>query len=233
MRYIQHVMVHILSDDKSMHIYCCCYIVVLLLLDSFQSRGYKEFSISVLRKAFQSVVPDVMIPRPHQQQYEAGPSHRNNVQDTQHSAYTSQAAMAGSAMRAALGNPYAQYNMSPHYYQAYTQVMQPATNAEGYTLSSTYSPRQSTGGTTLRSDLRNASSNTHAHARTNDNKADCTGGKTHGSWYQPGNCRCTRQGCAFTGSNKSVEIHMMDRHFIFPPGWQKKDEWDTDPSLKG
>jgi hypothetical protein len=26
---------------------------------------------------------------------------------------------------------------------------------------------------------------------------------------------------------------MMDRHFIFPPGWQKKDEWDTDPSLKG
>jgi hypothetical protein len=174
-----------------------------------------------------------MIPRPHQQQHEAGPSRRNNVQDTQHSAYTSQAAMAGSAMRAALGNPYAQYNMSPHYYQAYTQVMQPATNAEGYTLSSTYLPRQSTGGTTLRSDLRNASSNTHAHARTNDNKADCTGGKTHGGWYQPGNCRCTRQGCAFTGSNKSVEIHMMDRHFIFPPGWQKKDEWDTDPSLKG
>lgn len=25
----------------------------------------------------------------------------------------------------------------------------------------------------------------------------------------------------------------MDRHFIFPPGWQKKDEWDTDLSLKG
>lgn len=28
---------------------------------------------------------------------------------------------------------------------------------------------------------------------------------------------------------------MMDRHFIFPPGWEKnkKDEWDADPSLKG
>ncbi|OAX44705.1 hypothetical protein K503DRAFT_677759 [Rhizopogon vinicolor AM-OR11-026] len=141
--------------------------------------------------------------------------------------------MAGSAIRAALANPYAQHNVSPHYYQAYTQVMQPTTNAEGYTLSSTYSsmPRYNTGGTNFRSDPRDASS--YIHARTNDKKPDSTGGQTYSGWHQPGNCRCTRQGCAFTGSKKSVETHMMDRHFIFPPGWQKKDEWDTDPSLKG
>ncbi|KAH7931085.1 hypothetical protein BV22DRAFT_999201 [Leucogyrophana mollusca] len=59
-------------------------------------------------------------------------------------------------------------------------------------------------------------------------------GNSHGSWYQPGNSRCTRQGCTFTGSQKSVEIHMMDRHLIYPPGWEKrKDDWDADPSLKG
>ena len=55
-------------------------------------------------------------------------------------------------------------------------------------------------------------------------------------WYQPGNNRCNQQGCTFFGSNKSVEIHMMDRHLIYPPGWEKrkkKPDWDADPSLKG
>ena len=57
-----------------------------------------------------------------------------------------------------------------------------------------------------------------------------------GQWYQPGNKRCTYKDCTFTGSHSSVEIHMMDRHLIFPPGWEKrpkKTEWDADPSLKG
>ena len=171
-----------------------------------------------------------MILRSHQQQL--GLPHRTqNMQDNQHRAYTAQAAMAGDAIRSALANPYAQYNMSPHYYQAYMLAMQPATNAEGYTLSSTYSPQCNTGATTSRRDPRLAS--TSIHTRTDDKKPHCTGGQTHGGWYQPGNCRCTRQGCTFTGSKKSVEIHMMDRHFIFPLGWQKKDEWDADPSLKG
>ncbi|KAF8898649.1 hypothetical protein BD779DRAFT_1607395 [Infundibulicybe gibba] len=42
-------------------------------------------------------------------------------------------------------------------------------------------------------------------------------------------------GCSFTGSQKTVEIHMMDRHLIFPLGWdnRKKSDWDADPSLKG
>ncbi|KAG1755192.1 uncharacterized protein EDB91DRAFT_1042585 [Suillus paluster] len=121
--------------------------------------------------------------------------------------------------------------MSPHYYQAYTQVMQPAMNAQGYTLSSTYMPQHPTGGTNVRHVSRNTSSN--VPVRTNDKRSDHTSGQAYASWYQSGNCRCIRQGCVFTGSKKSVEVHMMDRHFIFPPGWQKKDEWDTDPSLKG
>ncbi|KAG0708953.1 hypothetical protein DFH29DRAFT_889842 [Suillus ampliporus] len=179
-----------------------------------------------------------MIPRPGQQQLEAGPLRRpqnlNAHQDSQHSAYayaSSQTAMAGNAITAALANPYAQHHMSPHYYQAYMQVMQPQTNAQGYTLSSTYMHQQPTGGNAVRSVSRDTSSN--VPARTNDKRPDFTNGQAYASWYQPGNCRCTRQGCAFTGSKKSVETHMMDRHFIFPPGWQKKDEWDTDPSLKG
>jgi len=55
-------------------------------------------------------------------------------------------------------------------------------------------------------------------------------------WYQPGNNHCKQQGCAFFGSHKSVEIHMMDRHLIYPPDWEKrkkKSGWDADPSLKG
>ncbi|KAG2159954.1 uncharacterized protein EDB93DRAFT_1073715 [Suillus bovinus] len=121
--------------------------------------------------------------------------------------------------------------MSPHYYQAYMQAMQPAINAQGYTLSSTYMPQHTTGGNTLRNASREISNN--VPARINDRRPNSTSGQMHGSWYQPGSCRCTRQGCVFTGSKKSVETHMMDRHFIFPPGWSKKDEWDTDPSLKG
>ncbi|KAG2023394.1 hypothetical protein CC2G_001054 [Coprinopsis cinerea AmutBmut pab1-1] len=57
-----------------------------------------------------------------------------------------------------------------------------------------------------------------------------------GAWYQPGNKQCTYKDCRFTGSHKSVELHMMDRHLIYPPGWDKrpkKEEWDADPSLKG
>ncbi|KAJ7225433.1 hypothetical protein GGX14DRAFT_638726 [Mycena pura] len=56
------------------------------------------------------------------------------------------------------------------------------------------------------------------------------------SWHQPGSSRCTYKTCTYFGSRQSVEIHMMDRHLIFPPGWEKrnnKPEWDADPSLKG
>ncbi|KAI6153511.1 hypothetical protein BKA82DRAFT_14289 [Pisolithus tinctorius] len=143
-------------------------------------------------------------------------------------------------MTAALTNPYIQsyapYGMTPHYYNAYVQASynrsRPATTADGYTFSSTYTPRQDW--TPANKPLPNASAD-HARPLPLAGKRVVTDPLKHGSWYQPGNFRCQRQGCPFTGSKKSVEIHMMDRHFIFPPGWDKnkKDDWDADPSLKG
>ncbi|KAG9222894.1 hypothetical protein CCMSSC00406_0000417 [Pleurotus cornucopiae] len=56
------------------------------------------------------------------------------------------------------------------------------------------------------------------------------------SWHQHGSHRCTYPNCRFTGSPKTLEIHRMDRHLIYPPGWdqqRKKNDWDADPSLKG
>jgi hypothetical protein len=56
------------------------------------------------------------------------------------------------------------------------------------------------------------------------------------SWYSPGTCRCTHSNCNFIGSAKSLEIHRMDRHLIYPPGWKerkRKPDWDADPSLIG
>ncbi|KIY62433.1 hypothetical protein CYLTODRAFT_447209 [Cylindrobasidium torrendii FP15055 ss-10] len=57
------------------------------------------------------------------------------------------------------------------------------------------------------------------------------------SWYQSGNSRCSKHGCNFTGSAKSVEVHMLDRHLIHPPGYDKRKDagsnWDADPALKG
>ncbi|QRV76244.1 nuclear fragile X mental retardation-interacting protein [Ceratobasidium sp. AG-Ba] len=36
-----------------------------------------------------------------------------------------------------------------------------------------------------------------------------------------GPARCGHEGCQFAGSHKDVEIHKMDRHLIFPPGWEE------------
>jgi len=143
-----------------------------------------------------------------------------------------------SAMTAALANPYAQmYGMSPHYYQAYMQALynrpHPTSTAEGYTLSSTYVPRHESFRIPSNHLLPNPSEDRVLPPTTSEKRV-ITNPLTHGSWYQSGNFRCQRQGCPFLGSHKSVEIHMMDRHFIFPPGWKKtKDDWDADPSLKG
>ncbi|KAG6820111.1 hypothetical protein H0H93_005258 [Arthromyces matolae] len=52
----------------------------------------------------------------------------------------------------------------------------------------------------------------------------------------PGHSRCTYKTCQFTAAPKALEIHMMDRHLIFPPDWNrrpKRVDWDADPSLKG
>ncbi|KAJ7487690.1 nuclear fragile X mental retardation-interacting protein 1-domain-containing protein [Mycena galericulata] len=96
---------------------------------------------------------------------------------------------------------------SSHYAQAYMQQQLPAT-PQGYTLSSTYNLPAA----------QNAPSVNAA------------------PWYQPGSSRCTYKTCTFRGSAQTVETHMMDRHLIFPPGWdqrKKKLDWDADPSLKG
>jgi len=60
------------------------------------------------------------------------------------------------------------------------------------------------------------------------------------STFQPqprprGTHKCTHSRCTFSGSQKAVEIHMMDRHLIYPPGYNKNKQrdWDADPSLKG
>lgn len=54
--------------------------------------------------------------------------------------------------------------------------------------------------------------------------------------HAPGNHRCTYKNCGFTGSLQTLQVHRMDRHLIYPPGWSKKkkeEDWDADPSLKG
>ncbi|KAG6337341.1 hypothetical protein ID866_1766 [Astraeus odoratus] len=146
-----------------------------------------------------------------------------------------------SAITAALMNPYAQsnvvYGMSPHYYQAYLQAASnqtyPGTTPEGYSLSSTYVPGREKFHAPRNQPLPEPDRCEGRPPAPREARV-ITNPLTYGSWYQPGNCRCQRYGCPFIGSQKSVEIHMMDRHFIFPPGWKKnKDDWDADPSLKG
>ncbi|KAJ7630998.1 hypothetical protein FB45DRAFT_553915 [Roridomyces roridus] len=101
-----------------------------------------------------------------------------------------------------------QFYYSSHYAQAYMQQMPPTTTPQGYRPSSTY----------------------------NNNAPPKNAPVASGSRFQPGHVRCTYKTCTFHGSPQSLETHMMDRHLIFPPGWdqrQKKSDWDADPSLKG
>ncbi|KZT05961.1 uncharacterized protein LAESUDRAFT_813190 [Laetiporus sulphureus 93-53] len=141
--------------------------------------------------------------------------------------------IAARAATAALSNPYGQpfahfgYQQVPHcaQYRPYGSPSVPCANSDGYTLSSTYVPGSYNGAGNTTSDLPQRSNQRHAHH-----------GPVPTHWYQPGNTRCTHVGCKFVGSKKAVEIHMMDRHLIFPPGWEnrkRKSDWDADPSLKG
>ena len=138
-------------------------------------------------------------------------------------------AFAAQAAAAALSNPYThlQYTHAPHYAQAYAQFPPPgaAMTADGYTLSSTYVPGS-----------YNASAAASTSTRLPVQQKPTYRGPVQPHWYQSGDCRCSKAGCSFSGSKKAVEIHMMDRHLICPPGWEKrkkKDDWDADPSLKG
>ncbi|KAI0830699.1 nuclear fragile X mental retardation-interacting protein 1-domain-containing protein [Trametes gibbosa] len=143
---------------------------------------------------------------------------------------------AAQAVATALANPYGHtygrqlaYAQPSHYAQAYAQYYGGAgpsqVTADGYTISSTYLP-----GTqyNVPQQARPAPQRPQAHSGGG-------GGQGPPGWYQPGTCRCTTPGCSFTGSKKTVDVHMMDRHLIYPPGWQhrKRNDWDADPSLKG
>ena len=129
---------------------------------------------------------------------------------------------------AALANPHAQQHSS-HYAQAYAQYYNnaPAYSPQGYAYSSIYDPQAQT--------IAGPSS---GHSAFQNNGRGSRGQGQHqqqANWYAPGGSRCTYYGCMFAGSAKAVEVHMMDRHLIYPPGWdkRKRDDWDADPSLKG
>ncbi|GJJ09648.1 hypothetical protein Clacol_003872 [Clathrus columnatus] len=167
-------------------------------------------------------------------------------------------ARAAHALTSALADPYGQMRAfysytNSNYAQAYfnqmrMQQQRPLTTEEGYTLSSTYDPSSDTapnaststsslpGGSNTRNPFPNRtgkSSSFHNQTRTDVNHSD----KQHHPQRRmpaPGDIRCTHPGCQFSGPKQTVEIHKMDRHLIYPPGWKKKtDDWDADPSLKG
>ncbi|KAH6917299.1 hypothetical protein BKA70DRAFT_330195 [Coprinopsis sp. MPI-PUGE-AT-0042] len=124
---------------------------------------------------------------------------------------------------AAMQNYFQRGAYSSHYAQAYLQAqgIQPALPAP---------PHASTHGAYSQS-----GPSSRPYNNNNANRPQRPVQPT-GAWYQAGHSRCSYKNCQFTGAPKALEIHMMDRHLIFPPGWDKKakkDEWDADPSLKG
>ena len=129
------------------------------------------------------------------------------MSSTQQQQRRSAAAVAAASLVRTLNNP---YNVS-----AYTRPV----NLQGHTYSLTYNHAPVASGSTSRNVHPPPSRRTPA---------------VH--WYTPGSSRCTYSGCAFTGSPNSLEIHMMDRHLIYPQGWharKRQSDWDADPSLKG
>jgi hypothetical protein len=145
-------------------------------------------------------------------------------------------ARAALALQQSIRNPYASipvFQSNP-----WTPVPQrtphfpPQTfTSDGYALSSTYNPS-----------LQHSYSQQYAPLPTAAQPStDHTGQRApvsnpNSTWLTRGNHRCTYQGCKFTASAQSVEIHMMDRHLIYPAHWDKKKQqntWDGDPSFKG
>ena len=146
-------------------------------------------------------------------------------------------AMAARALAYSLANPYGQTSSyhsytNANYYSYFTQVPRPMTTAQGYTLSSTYVPSAAEPPFPIQSRSRPPAQrgrNPQPHSENRTSRPF-----TQSLFSAPGDNRCTYDGCSFTGSRQTVEIHMMDRHLIFPPGWKKQGRgWDADPSLKG
>lgn len=159
-----------------------------------------------------------------------------------------QAQQAAQALTYALSNPYnntrgpssygynQNYQYSSHYSQAYSHWQtggSPLTTPEGYSISSTYAPDAVPGPNAYNNNSFNESDGYSASGAARGGLRR-TVAHTQAHWYTPGNNKCSFEQCTFTGSKKSVEIHMMDRHLIYPQGWEKrkrKSDWDADPSL--
>ncbi|KAF8168014.1 hypothetical protein B0H34DRAFT_42020 [Crassisporium funariophilum] len=112
-----------------------------------------------------------------------------------------------------------------HYVQAYSQQSTSAGN--------NYSSLEANAGPSV---VNSNHWNSSSGPMTETYRPPISNSASMSSWYQSGNNRCSQPGCSFSGSHKSVEIHLMDRHLIYPPGWEKrnkKQDWDADPSLKG
>ena len=119
-----------------------------------------------------------------------------------------------------LANPYAL--STPHPQRRHV-------NTEGYSYSSTFNP-------SLHPPISYSPSFSNLPSASASRNLLPPRGAPPTHWYTAGNSRCTHSGCTFTGSANSVQIHMMDRHLIYPPGWharKRQPDWDTDPSLKG
>lgn len=167
----------------------------------------------------------------------ANPLHSNHSRnaDSQQQALNI-GVMAAQALTYSLANPYGQMSTysstNANYYSYFTQVPRPMTTAQGYTLSSTYVPSAAGPSFTPQSLSRLPQQRGRATQLQSTHRASRS--FTESSFSAPGDNRCTYNGCSFTGSKKTVEIHMMDRHLIYPPGWKKQhNDWDADPSLKG
>lgn len=105
-----------------------------------------------------------------------------------------------------ISNPYA-----PNQFE---HALRPHTTPEGYTISSAYVP--------------NSAANSAANAPTlyfGGNNSLPSFSRQNGGYHNSGAHTCKRQGCGYRGSSaKDTELHMMDRHFIYPPGYHQNGQ---------
>ena len=187
-------------------------------------------------------------PPPHPQQQQQ--------QRPQQQTQNNPAALA-QALTSALANPYgaaqyqAQYqaqaqHQAPHYAQAYAQYYAAGSAGAGEGAYGQGYAQQSSAASFSAPGPSSASAGAGG-ARGRGRGGGTTQGReqqqqqhhqqqTQAHWYAPGSSRCAHPGCGFAGAAKAVEVHMMDRHLVYPAGWDRRKragEWDADPSLKG
>jgi hypothetical protein len=206
----------VLSLYPLQKVYC---VPFLFLVNSLQSNELCKIDLGHRRRGCAKCALDLCLPlsdhRGHTPcnspvmygQYQGSNRPHNTGQHTASRAPSSYQPPSYSAAHA---SQYAQMYQSPHYAAAYGQA-QAITGTSSLPL-------------------------TDFHPSTRTQPKFFTPPPNSSSWYSPGTCRCTYQDCNFIGSAKSLEVHRMDRHLIYPPGWKerkKRLDWDADPSLIG